>query len=110
VDKNLPSSVLLNWASAYPLNRTVCIDSLRGTEPKSRRLEGYLKAKAKLDPTLEKYKKLSVWPDILQYAKDSELINSGDPTDSQFIDLVGKNLKTRTSVLDMCKSFNLNRR
>lgn len=85
------------------------IDAVKGTESKSQRLDGYAQARAKLEPWLEKYKRLSVSNEILDYATYSEKINSGDATDPKFIGIVEKTLKIRASFIDRCNSFTVNR-
>ena len=85
------------------------IDAVKGTDDVTRRMEGYAQARAKLEPWLNKYKNLDVTPEILEYAKCSELMNTQDPKDPKFLDLVEKTLKTRASFVERCNSFTLNR-
>lgn len=85
------------------------IDAVKGTDSKSQRLEGYAQARAKLEPWLKKYERLSVSKEILDYATYSEMINNGDATDPKFIGYVDKTLKIRASIIDRCNSFIVNR-
>lgn len=85
------------------------IDAVKETDDVTRRMEGYARARAKLEPWLNKYKNLDVTAEILEYAKYSELMKTQDPKDPKFLDLVEKTLKTRASFIQRCNSFTLNR-
>ncbi len=85
------------------------IDSLKGIEPKSLRVQRYATIKAKLEPLLQKYKDMSLAKDMVDYAKYTELVYTQEATSPDFLELVGKTLKIRSSILGRCSSFTLNR-
>ena len=85
------------------------IDSARSISDKTQRTERYAAAEDELSAALKRNDRASLLDQVSTYARYTELVASGDPTDAKFTELLEQRLNSRAALLEMCSSYTTSR-